>query len=205
MNEKEIQFIIGRFENANSGCSEEEEKENSKLKNSIMGLYSTLHRKKRRELSTIIESQLIKKMQTERNGNLGDLRRFINEDTMRMIEKENSKIKATKQELIYKEASRKIHQICADNIHGRRLKNKKSSRNTLQMEKEFTAMLNDSLSFNKVEENIKNQEEKELYSIVKAIRMEKYNNSETSKSRNPLTVMACLVGWRKAKKLLEQE
>lgn len=40
-------------------------------------------------------------MQTERAGNLGSLRKYLSDSTMRMIESETSKIKATKYEVIY--------------------------------------------------------------------------------------------------------
>lgn len=32
--------------------------------------------------------------------------------------------------------------------------------------------------------------------------MEKYSSEITQKSRSPITVMACLVGWKKAKRIL---
>lgn len=66
---------------------------------------------------------------------------------------------------------------------------------------EVRKMLSDSNSLKKEEEQIKTEEEKELSDILMKLRNEIYEG-KCSERRNPISVVGCLVGAKKAKKIL---
>ena len=64
-------------------------------------------------------------------------------------------------------------------------------------------MLADVYKLKLKEESIKTAEEKELSDILMKLRSEIYEGRFVCEKRNPISVLGCLVGWKKAKKILE--
>ena len=80
-------------------------------------------------------------------------------------------------------------------------------------------MLNMSINQSKKLDDLYTKEEKDFEEILREIRSEKYNEvsnnkvsiskfeqaNEEFKLRNPISILSCLIGWKKAEKIIEQE
>lgn len=135
--------------------------------------------------------------------------KYMNHDVLRIMQN-SEQVKSTTNELIYQETLRKLNRFCIQEIHGKKPKNEQSGRDrqastSEQVSKfmhEIKRMLSDTSKLKNKEEQIKSEEERELADIIMKMRHEIYEGRFVSEKRNPISVICCLVGWRKAKKIL---
>ena len=132
-----------------------------------------------------------------------------------MAEEALPETKLTKYEIIYKETSKKLNQYCVNEIYKKYQKKevrenregKRQSLNTMKILSHFENKVEDHLRKASKGAQVKNQEEGELDEIVRSLRYEGYQESFKieRKARNPVSILCCLVGHRKAKRIVEQE
>jgi hypothetical protein len=115
--------------------------------------------------------------------------------------------KATRYELVYRETVRKLNKFCSDQIHNKQRgasnsqEQRRVSSSTLKLLSCFDAKVEDYIKEISHPQLPKPQQEVALDDVLRELRYEGYQMGEKT-TRNPVSVVACLVGWKKARKLI---
>lgn len=165
-----------------------------------------MQRDKNRKLSMIKEKELVQRLDSERRTERVQGHKYLSADTLRIVQA-NEHTKATKYEIIYQETIRKLNRLCVEEIYGKgnRSVRRSSVMRSDKIMKEVKNMLSDVTKLKEESDKIKTEEEKQLSVILKKLREERYSAAVCSEQRNPISVIGCLVGWKKARKIVENE
>lgn len=108
----------------------------------------------------IKERQLAERITQERKTQRINGHKYLNHETLKLLQSSEQQIKATKYELIYKETLRKLNRLCVEEIYGKKTKSgqKKSMMRTDKIMEEVKKMLSDVTKLKEEEQQIKSEE-----------------------------------------------
>jgi hypothetical protein len=211
LSDKEVDYILGKFRGEKTAAGKPEHQTLLAIapEKSEGEIINILTRKKKRDFTMVHDAALLAELQQKQAMRLNSERhQLISSEVLRMAKDELAITKATKYELVYKETVRKLNKFCSDQIH-----NKFHTSNTFEPRRDSTSTLKLISCFDaKVEDYLRETargphpkcQEVALDEILRNLRYEGYQMGERA-GRNPVSVVACLVGWKKAKKLIDNE
>ncbi len=207
LNEKEVEYLVSRFKSEQEPGKQAEDLIASAPEKTTLQIFDILSRKKKRDFSIAQEAELVKQQSPKLNS---ERHHLITSDVLKLAEQELYYTKATKYELIYKETIKKLNKFCIDEIHHKQRQSiappscpKRGSMSTLKLISCFDAKMEDYMRRQREVSPPKSQEVA-LDQILRNLRYESYQLGERC-PRNPISVVASLVGWKKAKKIIDNE